>query len=392
MINKGIRPSMRHISLFNIALKILFNSKKKFWGMLVGATLSAFIIMQQPGTYQGVSDRLVIQIQSIKEPDLWVMSRESWDFSDPTYFSSMDIYRIKNIPGVLWAKKIYRSWYTLTHAKTGKTISWELIGIEPETELGLPTEIIAGDRNSIRRPNSIMIDGYALKQFETEQHQTIALGDELLDGQRKLIVTAITKPLRSYGTHPKAYMLNNHIPSLSTRPYFILVKVKPNIDPHQVAQAIHQLTSYDALTPPEFMQRALKYFREKTPIIIIFISVAILGFSIGLVIMWQIFSNFTLTHLHQFGMLKMLGVSNTLLMSMVLFQASIMGGLGYLIGLCLTLLFGMIFHDTNIAFHLTWQIALLGALGTTVIIALSSYFSTLKVLRLDTVDLCRDLN
>ena len=52
----------------------------------------------------------------------------------------------------------------------------------------------------------------------------------------------------------------------------------------------------------------------------------------------------------------------------------------------------VIFHDTNIAFHLTWNIALLGALGTAVIIGLSSYFSTLKVLRLDTVDLCRDLN
>ena len=360
--------------------------------MLIGSTLSAFIIMQQPGTYQGVSDRLVVQIQAIKETDLWVMGRDSWDFSDPTYFNSMDIYRVREVPGVLWAKKIYRTWYGLIHAKTGKNVSWELIGVEPETLIGLPKDLIAGDRNAIYRANAVIIDGYAVKQFETENHQTIQLGDVMIDGTRKLIVAAITKPSRSYASHPKMYMLSTHIPSIATRPYFILVKVKPNFNIQQVAYNIHQATYYDVLTTPEFVLRALKYFREKTPIIIIFISVAILGFSIGLVIMWQIFSNFTLTHLHQFGMLKMLGVSNGLLITMVLFQAAIIGGLGYFIGLILVLLFGVIFHDTNIAFHLTWQIALLGALGTTIIIALSSYFSTLKVLRLDTVDLCRDLN
>lgn len=108
--------------------------------------------------------------------------------------------------------------------------------------------------------------------------------------------------------------------------------------------------------------------------------------------MWQIFTNFVLTHLHQFGMLKMLGVSSSSLINMVLFQASIIGGLGYLIGLTLTALFGFILHDTTVAFHLTWQIILLGALGSTIVIVFSSYFAILKVLRLDTVELCRDSN
>ena len=117
-----------------------------------------------------------------------------------------------------------------------------------------------------------------------------------------------------------------------------------------------------------------------------------MGFIIGLIIMWQIFNNFILTHLHQFGMLKMLGVSNRALRNMVLFQAFITGGIGYLMGLILALLFGLIVHDTQIAFHLTWKIALLGALGTAVIIVLSSCFSIIKVFRMDTVDLCRDLN
>jgi putative ABC transport system permease protein len=238
----------------------------------------------------------------------------------------------------------------------------------------------------------MIIDGYALKQFEGENHETIKLGDKMFAGLRKMEVTAITKPVRSYASHPKVYMIANHIPAIESRPYFIIVKVMPTAHREQVAYAIQRMTGYDALTSAQFVERALKYFREKTPIIIIFISVAILGFMIGLAIMWQIFSNFILTHMHQFGMLKMLGVSNGSIVRMVLFQASIVGGLGYVIGLVLAILFGLIFADTNIAFHLTWQIVLLGALGTMVIIILSSYFSILKILRMDTVDLCRDTN
>lgn len=383
---------MRQISILRIALKILLHSKKKLIGMLIGSTLAAFIVMQEPGTYQGVSDRLIAQINSIKDVDLWVMSRESWDFSDPTYFNSLDIYRIRAIPGVVWAKTIYRSWYGLYYPKLGKIIDWELIGIEPQTLLGLPKRMLIGDRDAIYRSDAVIIDGYALKQLEGPKHETIQIGDKLIDGQRKFVVVGITEPLRSYSSHPKMYMLNTHIPNVGSKPYFILVKIDSAYNVQQIAYAIRSITGNDALTPNEFTTRALKYFREKTPIIIIFISVAVLGFCIGLVIMWQIFSNFTMTHLHQFGMLKMLGVANNSLIAMVLFQASIVGGLGYLLGLLLTILFGFACYNTTVAFHLTWQIAALGALGTIFIIVFSSYFSILKVLRLDSVELCRDIN
>ena len=218
------------------------------------------------------------------------------------------------------------------------------------------------------------------------------MGDKLVEGRNNWVVTGISKPLRTYMIQPKAYTLSNHLPDLIHRPSFILVKVKKNADLREVALRIHQKTGYDALTQDEFVSRSLAFFREHTPIILIFICIAIMGFIIGLIIMWQIFNNFILTHLHQFGMLKMLGVSNRALRNMVLFQAFITGGIGYLMGLILALLFGLIVHDTQIAFHLTWKIALLGALGTAVIIVLSSCFSIIKVFRMDTVDLCRDLN
>jgi putative ABC transport system permease protein len=384
--------SSKHISILKVAFKMLINSKKKFIGMLIGATFAAFIIMQQPSIYQGVSDRLVAQINSIKEADLWVMDQNSLEFNQPTQFNSMDIYRIRSIPGVIRAVQLHKMWYPMKHLKTEQRMDWELIGVDPKTLIGLPEQMISGVRSSILSPNAIIIDGYSLKQFETAGKKTINIGDQMIEGRNTWKVTGITKPLRTYKYEPKAYMLSNHIPAMGYRPSFILVKVAPSFDIRQIASQIRSKTNYKALTTAEFSSVSLKFFREKTPIIIIFIVVAIMGFVIGLIIMWQIFGNFILTHLHQFGMLKMLGVSNNLLTRMVLFQAAFTGGIGYMIGLFLTGLFEIIVYDSQIAFHLTWQIAGIGALGIMLIIVISSYFSILKVLRLDTVDLCRDLN
>jgi putative ABC transport system permease protein len=382
----------QHLSLLRVAFKMLVNSRKKFIGMLIGATFSAFIIMQQPGIYKGVTDRIVAQVGAITEVDLWVMGEDSRSFELPTYFTTSDLYRVRSVPGVLWAVQLYRTWYQIKHPKTNQIRTWELVGVDPEKLIGLPKTMVAGEREMIHRANAIMVDGYSLKQMENDAKETVAIGDKMYEGRNTWLITGITKPLRSYMYQPKAYMASNHIPNLLNRQSFILVKVKPSADIAQVAQAIQKTTHFDALTPEDFKARTLQFFRKKTPIVINFITVAVLGFIIGLVVKWQIFSNFILTHLHQFGMLKMLGVSNSLLKKMVLFQASIVGVGGYILALFLALIFGIIFYDTIVAFHLTWRIAILGIVGAMAIVLLSSYFSILKVIRLDTVELCRDLN
>ena len=236
-------------------------------------------------------------------------------------------------------------------------------------------------------PNSIIVDGYAQKQLAG-----LSLGDKMREGGRTWIVRGITHPLRTYAYQPKLFMLSKHMPTEFAQNSFILVKVKPNFNVSKVAYDIRHRTDYDALTPSEFSVKTLAFFRKSTPILIMFIAVAVGGFLIGLIIMWQIFSNFILTHLHQFGMLKMLGATNATLTKMVLSQAAFIGGIAYLVGLLLLGIFGIVLHDTDVACHLTWSIALLGLLGTGLMILFSSYLSISKVLNLDTVDLCREQN
>ena len=375
------------VSMLTVAYKMLVNSKKKLFGMLVSATFSAFIVMQQPSIYQGVADRLVAQIQSIKGVDLWVMSRESSTPDQPTHFKPIDLYRIRSVPGVQSAIQLHKSWMWMEHEKTKTTLVWDVIGVDSESMLGMPQNMLVGIQAAVRYPNSIIVDGYAQKQLAG-----LSVGDKMREGGRTWIVRGITHPLRTYAYQPKLFMLSKHMPTEFAQNSFILVKVKPNFNVSKVAYDIRHRTHYDALTPSQFSTKTLVFFRKSTPIIIMFIAVAVGGFLIGLIIMWQIFSNFILTHLHQFGMLKMLGATNAILTKMVLSQAAFIGGIAYLVGLLLLGIFGIVLHDTDVACHLTWSIALLGLLGTGLMILFSSYLSISKVLNLDTVDLCREQN
>lgn len=379
-----------YLSLLVVALKMLIHSKMKFIGMIIGTTFSAFIIMQQPAIYQGVVDQLTRHILFVSEPDLWVMTSTAEDFSDPPHISDTDTYRIKAIHGVAWTKKLYRGWYQFFHPRTETLRHWQLIAVDPDTLLGLPDEMLAGDRDKIRQSNAVIIDGYSITQLKTTDHRTIGLGDTLLDNKRSWHVVGIAKPLRTLNAAPKAYITSNHLPNANSWGSFILVKAKsPALIP-KIAADINRITGYTALTQNEFTQRSITFWRKKTPILPYFVFIAALGFIIGLITMWQIFNNFTLTHLHQFGMLKILGVSNPQIVFMVLFQAIVTGGLGYFLGLALVTVFGWIVQNTVITFHLNWTIASLGALGISVIIIIASYCSILKVLTFDSVSLCRD--
>ena len=205
---------------------MLMYNRKKFISMIIGTTFAAFIIMQQPAIYQGVIDQLTKQILSINEPDLWVMTTNAEDFTDPPHVNMIDSYRIKSVPGVVWVRKLYRGWYTFYHPATGNTRDWQLIAVDPETLLGLPKEMLMGNSNQIRKTNAIIIDADSLKQLETNDHKTIALGDTLMTDTKPWHVVGITKALRTFSAAPKAYITSNHLPNAMAWASFLLVKVR----------------------------------------------------------------------------------------------------------------------------------------------------------------------
>ena len=83
-----------------------------------------------------------------------------------------------------------------------------------------------------------------------------------------------------------------------------------------------------------------------------------LGFIVGTAIAGQTFYLFTLENLRQFGALKAMGLTNGRLILMVLLQATIVGCIGFGIGVGMTALFFEATRNvTHLAgFYLPWQV------------------------------------
>src|SRR4029077_19737046 len=106
----------------------------------------------------------------------------------------------------------------------------------------------------------------------------------------------------------------------------------------------------------EFMWMTIYYYLRYTGIPFNFGITAFLGFLVGTAIAGQTFYNFTLENLRQFGALKAMGMTNTRIVRMILLQATIVGLLGYGIGVGLAALFGRANQGTELAFYTHWYL------------------------------------
>jgi putative ABC transport system permease protein len=164
----------------------------------------------------------------------------------------------------------------------------------------------------------------------------------------------------------------------------VLVQVKPGEDPKVVCQRIEERTGLQALTRQQFIWSTIVYFMRRTGIIINFSITVGLGFIVGCAIAGQTFYTFTLENLNQFGSLKAMGLSNRRIVGIVLFQALVVGLLGYGLGVGLAALFGTFVPQfTRLAFYMPWQVLAITAGAVAVIVTLSSLLSIRKVLVLE---------
>ena len=158
-----------------------------------------------------------------------------------------------------------------------------------------------------------------------------------------------------------------------------------SLAPETLARRIEAQTGLMAKTRTEFLWFIVGYYLRSTGIPINFGITIALGFIVGTAIAGQTFYLFTLENLKQFGALKAMGVSNRRLTGMVLLQASVVGLIGYGLGMGMTAAF---FESTSTVtalagFYLPWQVAVLAAVAVALIIVLASLLSLRKVLVLE---------
>jgi len=221
--------------------------------------------------------------------------------------------------------------------------------------------------------------------------EPVKVGRVLDMNDRRAVVVGICRVTPPFQTFPVIYTRYSQavqfMPPQRNTLSFILAKAEPGRQPQELSQRISQQTGLKALTWDEFFWLNIGYYIENTGIPVNFGITVTLGFIVGGAIAGQTFYLFTLENLRQFGSLKAMGVTNLRLIGMILLQASIVGIMGYGIGLGASALFFELTERSGQAdlrgMWVPWQVAVIAAGAVGLIIVLSSLLSLRRVLVLE---------
>lgn len=385
-----------------IALKMLMGDRAKFLGIVMGLTFAALLIMQQGSIFCGLMRRTAGQIIDITGADLWVMDPNVRFIDDVKPMIENNLYRVRGVEGVLWAVPLYKGQgrakinsYDRVGKKQEVIEQVILIGLDDSSMIGAPppSRILAGSRQALRRPDAIIIDKNRLAKLfpnqppERYEDYDWFVGKELEMNDHRAIIVGVCEATRTFQSNPVVYTTYSRAKLFAPQERkilsYVLAKTEPGRKPEDVADLIRRQTGLGAETSEQFMWKTMGYYFKYTGIPINFGITAALGFLVGTAIAGQTFYNFTLENLKQFGALKAMGATNLRIVGMILLQATVVGLLGYGIGVGLGALFGMMNEGTELAFFPYWPILPITAGAVVLICILASLVSVRRVIVLE---------
>jgi putative ABC transport system permease protein len=375
-----------------VALKMLTGDKVKYLGIIAGITFAALLIAQQASIGCGLLLRTTSTIQDIADVDIFVMDPDVEFIDELKPLTENDLYRVQGVPGVAWAVRFYKGQGRL---KLGDGLYQQVIvlGLDDATLVGAPREMVLGELANLREPDAVVIDEAGYKYLWPDE--PLRLGRVLEMNDHRAVIAGVCKASDTFQTFPIFYTRYHQavrfVPQERRVMSAILVQAQEGADRHEVCRRIEERTRQKAgrpglkgLTREEFIWATISYFMRRTGIIMNFSITVGLGFIVGTAIAGQTFYSFTLENLNQFGSLKAMGLSNRRIVGMVLFQALVVGLIGYGLGVGLAAAFGEVVpRFTRLAFYMPWQVLLVTAGAVAVIVTLSSLVSIRKVLVLE---------
>jgi putative ABC transport system permease protein len=370
--------------MYWIALKMLVGDKAKYYGSIAGVTFAALLIGQQTSIFCGLMLRTTSQIQDIADADVWIMDPAIQYVDELKPIKEDCLQEVRGIPGVAWAVHFYKGQARMK-IMNGRYQQCLVLGMDDASLVGAPREIIAGSLGDLRQPDAVIMDEAGYKYLWPGEEYRLGRTFEMND--HRAILVGICKASKTFSTFPVLY--TRYYQALQFSPQerrwmtFVLVKLQQGASAKEVCAEIKERTKLLALTRDDFGWRTIDHYLKRTSIPQNFAITILLGFVVGCAIAGQTFYSFVLDNLNQFGSLKAMGVTNGTIVGMVLLQGSIIGAIGFCLGIGLANLFGVLTANTQVSFLMPWQVPVLTAGSVALIVILASLISIRRVLTLE---------
>jgi putative ABC transport system permease protein len=380
--------------MFQVALKMLFGDRGKYFGIITGIALASLLMIQQPGILISIFSRTYSFITDVALPYIWVMDPMVKYVDDSQPMLDTELYRIRGVKGVEWAVPLYKG-NQRVRLSDGQLVSSNLLGLDDSTLIGGPAVMIKGRLADLRLPDAVIVDeagatGRLAKPSTVSggKPTPLQVGDILEINDKRALVVGIARAGATFQSQPIIYTTYTRATSyaLSERKLlsYILVKAKAEESRVEVARRITHDTGMAARTADEFKTMTFMYILNNTSILTNFGFVVIVGFIVGAAVTGQIFYNFTLDNLRYFAVFKAMGATDRMLRRMILLQALLVGFIGFGLGAGATAVFAAATRGgAGLSMTLDWQLLVGSGIAVAIIVLFAALISVRKVLRLE---------
>jgi putative ABC transport system permease protein len=369
-----------------IALRMLTGDRSKYLALIFGVTFATLLMTQQVSIFMGILTRTGNQILEVRDADIWVMDNRVRYLDEAPGLQDTDILRVRGVPGVAWAVRTYRG-IVRARLEDGNTRNVRLSGLDDETLVGAPTQMIAGSIDDLKRPDAVIIDNAGYEYMWGQEPYQLGRTFQLND--KRAVLVGVCKVAPPFFSDPIVYVRYStaagYVPRERNLMNYILVKAKDDVDPAELCKRIEEQTGRLALTRQQFFWKTVAYFLGSTGIPVNFGITIALGFIVGAAVTGQTLYLFIVESLRQFGALKAMGIPNRGILWMIVLQALLVGGIGYGVGVGLTAIFFITTGNiTPLAgLHMTWLSFVGTGAAVVVIVIATSIISARRVLTLE---------
>jgi putative ABC transport system permease protein len=388
--------------MLRIALKMLIGNRAKYAGLLLGIAFTSFLVAFALSYLAGFMTRGYSLISENPQADVWVMDPAVNSTAHTTNIPSSALDEVRSVEGVRAATPLALG-HTDVLYPNGEFQAFEVIGFDGPTLAGLPALRGGVPRTVLRTPDAAVVASGGttgklqtplLKADQWPRHPHLGVptrrlraGDVVQVNDHRVRVVGLARALPRYPPRPLLYTTYANalriLPPERHRMTFVLVTAAPGVSPAALAARIAARTGLRARTSAQFKDDTLRWLfinSEDVGDIASMISIAMLvGFGVTGVMLYM----FTEESLTQYAVLKAMGATPRLLLSMILAQAGLCAVLGSGIGLGVCAVVGRIAAvEADYPFRMMWFTPLFGCAMVVLVALVAAVISARPVFKL----------
>jgi putative ABC transport system permease protein len=378
----------------------LVKQKVRFFVALAGIAFVAVLMFMQIG-FQDALYASATQVHKHLKGDLFLISSQYKSLTSTQSFPRSRLYQILGFNGIKSVEPLYVQFAKLKNPVNGRKYPIYVLGFEPVKSIFRLPEV-EQDFQLLKIPDQVFFDraarpefGPIAEYFQKKQPITIEIFSYLGTIGYKVKVSGLFTLGPSFGVDGNLIVSSSTFlkifPERRANELDIgSIHLQPNVNPQTILATLSANLPDDVtvMTRQEFIEFEKNYWTLRTPIGFVFNLMVIMGFVVGVIVVYQILYSNISTHFVQFATLKAMGFRNKYLLNVVFQQAVILAILGYIPGFAISLgLYDLAKDATKLPIVMDLSKGLLVFSSVIFMCLTSGFFSTNKLRKVDPAEI-----